>query len=109
MRRKQGGRDEFGKRRPTHGLKEEFPCFQRRCFHLYVMFPTNPRIKRELRRESVRMKRKKRGVSEGVLGSVLTHSLKACELVEGEAPTYERKEGGPMFSIKVSFQVYVGE
>jgi hypothetical protein len=27
MRRKQGRRGEFGKRRPTHGLKEEFLAF----------------------------------------------------------------------------------
>ena len=34
MRRKQGGRDELGKRRPTQRFKEEVACFHGRCFHL---------------------------------------------------------------------------
>jgi hypothetical protein len=35
--------------RSTHGLKEEFPCFQWRCFHLHVRF-LQKKEKREFRK-----------------------------------------------------------
>jgi hypothetical protein len=59
MRRKQGMRAKLASEGVHAFLKGEVSCFERRCFHLYVIHPKTEktRIKHELKGKGVRIRR----------------------------------------------------